>query len=128
MPGTQRILLVDDDTALREALRICLEAVGYQCAEAQDGSAARDWLKEGHPVDLIVTDHQMPRVNGMELIKGLKGDVHTESIPIIFYSGKLSPELKVQAIQAGSYAVLEKPFSLEAFLALVSQVCGKTIK
>jgi len=96
--------------------------------EAQDGSDARDWLKEGHPVDLIVTDHQMPRVNGLELIKGLKGQVHTESIPIIFYSGKLSLELKNQAIQAGSHAVIEKPFSLEAFLALVAQVCGKTIK
>ncbi len=128
MPRTQRILLVDDDSALREALRICLEAVGYQCAEAQDGSDARDWLEEGHAVDLIVTDHQMPRMNGMELIKGLKGNVQTESIPIIFYSGKLSPKLKVQAIQAGSYAVIEKPFSLETFLALVSQVCGKSIK
>lgn len=128
MPRTQRILLVDDDAALREALRRCLETVGYQCTEAQDGSDAQDWLKEGHPVDLIITDHQMPRVDGMELIKGLKGQVHTESIPIIFYSGKLTHELKVQAIQAGSCAVIEKPFPLEAFLALVSQVCGKTIK
>ncbi|MDH5428733.1 MAG: response regulator [Nitrospirota bacterium] len=128
MPTTQRILLVDDDAALRATLRTCLEAVGYQCVEAQDGSDAQDWLKKGYAVDLIVTDHHMPRVNGMDLIKELKIQAHTESIPIIFYSGNLSHELKIQAIQAGSHAVIAKPFSLESFLALVSQACGKTIK
>jgi len=96
--------------------------------EAKDGSDARDWLKEGHPVDLIVTDHQMPRVNGLELIKGLKRQVNTESIPIIFYSGELSPELKIQAIRAGSHAVIEKPFPLQEFLDLVAQTCKKSVE
>ncbi len=128
MPRIKRILLADDDATLRATLRTCLEAVGYQCVEAKDGSDARDWLKEGHSVDLIVTDHQMPRVNGLELIKGLKRQVNTASIPIIFYSGQLSHELKVEAIQAGSHAVIEKPFPLQEFLDLVAQTCEKSVK
>jgi two-component system chemotaxis response regulator CheY len=126
MPTTKRILLVDDDETLRTTLRTCLEAVGYQCKEAKDGSDARDWLKEGHSVALIVTDYQMPKVNGLELIEWLKRQVNTESIPIIFYSGQLSHELKVRAIKAGSHAVIEKPFPLQAFLDLVAQACEKS--
>ena len=127
MPTNKRILLVDDDEALRVTLRSCLEAVGYQCQEAKDGQEAREWLQGGHVVDVIVTDHQMPRVNGLELIKGLKRQVNTESIPIIFYSGQLSQELNVQAIQAGSHAVIEKPFPLQEFLDLVAQTCEKSV-
>lgn len=125
MPPTKRILLVDDDATLRATLRSCLEAVGFQCMEAQDGSDARDWLKEGHPVDLIVTDHQMPKVTGIEFVKGVRSQQKTQAIPIIFYSGQLTDDLKTQAIQAGSHAVIEKPFPLPEFLDLVKQVFGK---
>jgi len=128
MPTTKRILLVDDDATIRATLRMCLEAVGYQCVEATDGSDARDWLKEGHSVALIVTDYQMPKVDGLELIKWLKCQVNTESIPIIFYSGQLSDELKLQAIQAGSLVVIEKPFPLQEFLDLVAQTWEKLVK
>ena len=128
MPTNNRILLVDDDEALRATLRLCLEAVGYQCLEVKDGQEAREWLQGGHAVDVIVTDHQMPRVNGLELIKGLKRQVNTESIPIIFYSGKLTVDLKNLAIQAGVSVVLEKPFPLQEFLDLVAQVCEKTME
>lgn len=129
MPTNMRILLVDDDEAIRTALRTCLDAVGYQCLEAKDGQEAREWLQGGHPpVDLIVTDHQMPRVSGLELIKGLKSHKNTETIPIIFYSGQLTGDLKTQAIHAGASEVLEKPFSLEEFLNLVAQTCEKSGK
>jgi len=66
------ILLVDDDASLRATLRTCLEMADYHCMEAKDGYDERVWLEEGHPIDLIVIDHQMPRVNGLELGKGLK--------------------------------------------------------
>ena len=124
MSKNKRILLVDDDDSLRAALRTCLEMAGYLCLEAQDGEDARNWLEEGHSVDLIVTDHQMPRVTGIELVKGIRSQPKTESISIIFYSGQLTMDLKAQALQAGVNAVLEKPFSLTEFLDLVAQVCA----
>ena len=128
MPMNKRILLVDDDVSLRTTLRSCLETVGYQCIEAKDGHDARGLLEVGYPVDLIVTDHQMPRVTGLELIKGLKNQKYTEAIPIIFYSGQLTADLEAHALQVGANAVLEKPFPLQEFLDLVAQICEETRK
>jgi CheY-like chemotaxis protein len=127
MPTNKRILLVDDDSSLRATLRTCLEVAGNTCIEAKDGQDARDWLEGGHPVDLIVTDHQMPKVTGLELLKGLKSQKNTEAIPIIFYSGQLTADLKTHALQAGATAVLEKPFPLKEFIDLVAQICEETI-
>ena len=124
----KHILLVDDDASLRATLRVCLEVAGFICTEANDGHDARSWMEGGHPVDLIVTDHQMPRVTGLEFIKGLKSQKNTEAIPIIFYSGQLTADLKTHALQAGAIAVLEKPFPLQEFLDLVAQVCEETMQ
>ena len=109
LPTNKRILLVDDDASLRATLRTCLEMVGYQCIEAKDGyDAARRWLEHESP-DVVVTDYQMPRVAGLELIKDLKHQKNTEAVRIIFYGGQLTADLKAQAIQAGVSAVLENP-------------------
>ena len=124
LPRNKRILLVDDDASLRATLRTCLEMVGYQCIEAMDGHDARRWLEHESP-DVVVTDHQMPRVAGLELIKDLENQKHTEAVPIIFYSGQLTADLKAQGIQAGVSAVLDKPFSLREFLDLIVQFCEK---
>ena len=123
----KHILLVEDDDSLRAILRGCLERAGYTCIEAKDGQDARSKLENESP-DLIVTDHQMPKVTGLALIKGLKDQKNTEAIPIIFYSGQLTTDLKAHALQAGASAVLEKPFPLKEFLDLVAQVCEKTLK
>jgi two-component system chemotaxis response regulator CheY len=122
----KHILLVDDDSSLRTTLRTCLEVAGYTCIEAKDGQDAISWLENESP-DLIVTDHQMPKVTGLELIKGLKSQKKTEAIPIIFYSGQLVADLKTSALQAGAIAVLEKPFPLKEFLDLVTQICEETM-
>ena len=122
------ILLVDDDGSLLATLRTCLEMADYHCMEAKDGYDAPDWLEKGHPIDLIVIDHQMPRVSGLERINGLKSQVNTKTIPIIFYSGQLTADLKTYALQAGATAVLEKPFPLNEFLGLVAKICEKTVK
>lgn len=123
----KHILLVDDDASLRATLRTCLEMTGFTCTEAKDGHDVHSCLENELP-DLIVTDHQMPLVTGLELIKGLKSQKYTETIPILFYSGQLTADLKTKALQAGAIAVLEKPFPLKEFLDLVAQACEKTLK
>lgn len=128
MRTNKQILLVDDDSSLRSTLRVCLEAVGYQCHEARDGYEAKEWMKGSLMVDLIVIDHQMPRISGLELIKKLKSHKGTKAIPIIFYSGEITAQLRNQAIQVGVNAVLEKPFPLQDFLDLVAQLCGNNTK
>ncbi len=126
MTAQTQILLVDDDSSLRGTLRICLEMSGYQCVEAKDGDEARVWLEEEHPVHLIVTDHHMPKMSGLEFVKGVRSQSKTRALPIIFYSGQLTDKLKDQAIEAGVSAVLEKPFPFQEFLDLVGELCDKT--
>ncbi len=128
MPMNTHILLVDDDASLRTTLRTCLEMAGYRCVEAKNGDDARAWLEAGHLVNLIVTDHQMPGVSGLEFVKGVRSQPKTKALPIIFYSGQLTDKLKAQAVQARVSAVLEKPFPLHEFLDLVGQLCGKAVK
>ena len=127
MSINKHILLVEDDASLRTTLRACLETAGYTCIEAKDGQDARGRLENDRP-DLIVTDHQMPKVTGLELVKGLKSQKITQAIPIIFYSGQLTADLKNHALQVGANVVLEKPFLLKEFLDLVAQICEKTVK
>ena len=121
-----RILLFDDDASLRATLRICVEAASHQCMEAKDGHDAQEWL-EGHLVDLMVTDYQMPGITGLELIQWIKSHKKTKGLPIIFYSGQLTADLKARALHSGSSAVLEKPFSFQEFLLLISQVGGESL-
>jgi len=121
--ASQRIFLVDDDASLRATLRICVEAAGYQCIEAKDGHDALEWL-EGHLVDLMITDYQMPGITGLELIRPVKSQQKTKALPIIFYSGQLTADLKARALLTGASAVPEKPFSFPEFLHLIAQVGG----
>lgn len=77
---------------------------------------------------MVVADHEMPGVSGLECIKSLKNQNTTQAIPVILYSGQLTVDLKTRALQEGACAVLEKPFPLQAFLDLVAQACEKTLK
>lgn len=121
-PGTIQILLVDDDRQLRNVLRIALEGAGYDCIEAQDGQEARNFLMTVKSVALIVTDHQMPRMTGLELVKWVRSQSTVSGTPVLLYSGQMAEDLIQQAQQAGSTAVLAKPFLLQDLLSLVAQL------
>jgi CheY-like chemotaxis protein len=94
--------------------------------EAKDGHDAQEWL-EGHLVDLMVTDYQMPGITGLQLIQWVKSHKKTECLPIVFYSGQLTADLKARALHSGASAVLEKPFSFQEFLHLIAQVGGESL-
>ncbi|MDR4494165.1 MAG: response regulator [Nitrospirales bacterium] len=117
--NTTRILLVDDGRQLRNVLRIALKGGGYDCVEAQDGWEARDMLTTGQMVDLIITDHQMPRMTGLELVKWVRSQSTISGTPVILYSGQMADDLNLQAEQAGSTAVLTKPFLLQDLLTII---------
>lgn len=124
--GPIRILLVDDDQQLRNVLRLALEGAGYECIETQDGQEARDLLMTGHAMDLIVTDHQMPRMTGLELVKWVRSHSTISGTPVLLYSGQMNSDLSRQAQQAGSTAVLTKPFLLQDLLTLVAKLVTTT--
>jgi two-component system response regulator RpfG len=116
-----RLLLVDDDAALRELVRTTFELVDVEVVEADSAEAAERALAE-RPADLAVIDLALPRVGGAELHRRLKQDPATRSIPVVLLSGdpaaaQIAAELRVEAF-------LPKPFSPLQLLAVAERLTG----
>jgi DNA-binding response OmpR family regulator len=112
-----RILLVDDDTAVRTTVRVMLERSGYEIVEAGDGKAARRLL-DG--VDLVITDVLMPDMDGVDFLGMVRREGHT--VPVIAMSGggRVDSKSYLEVARVlGAFATLAKPFELEQLLATV---------
>ena len=115
----KKVLLVDDDTNARDALRLVLESQNLQCAEVGNGSEALEWLTSNQ-ADLIISDNQMPVLTGLDFIDQIQ--LHQKPAnksPIILLSGHLDEQDKVRAHQAGVFAILDKPCNFSEFLSMV---------
>ena len=124
----KRILLVDDHEMARQALKLFLEHHGYACEEAEHGAAALAWLEEGQNVDLIVSDNQMPVMTGLEFLVQVRANPHFGSIPFILFSGYLTDQIQRQAHQAGAMAVLNKPYNVTDFVAVVTKTLATPLE
>ena len=110
-----RILVVDDDDQLRRALRINLNARGYQVATAADGRTALDTAGRTPP-DLVIVDLGLPDLDGVEVVRGLRGWTST---PIIVLSARDAQAVKVAALDAGADDYVTKPFGMDELLARI---------
>ena len=117
-----RLLLVDDDAALRALVRTTFEVVDLEVDEAEDAREARRRIKARRP-DVIVLDVLMPGESGLDLCRALKADPKTSSIPIVLLSGSDGGSL-VALDAAGADAYVRKPFSPLELLAVVERLAG----
>jgi ribonuclease P protein subunit RPR2 len=118
-----RILLVDDEPALRELLRATFESADVTVDEAASGVEA-ELLVRRRPPDVIVLDLRMPEMDGVELCRRLKSEEETREIPIVFLTGA-EPEEARRAQRAGAAALVRKPFSPLELLSVVQRVSGR---
>ncbi|EQD83821.1 response regulator transcription factor [Saccharopolyspora erythraea] len=109
-----RILVVDDDRAVRESLRRSLQFNGYQVELAADGQQALDWLAAQRP-DAMVLDVMMPRVDGLEVARRLRST--GDDLPILVLTARDAVSDRVAGLDAGADDYLPKPFALEELLA-----------
>ena len=125
MPDTKktRILIIDDDVGFRDLLRLHLSAAGYQVQVAEDGVTGGRALLAQTP-DLIVSDLNMPFLDGFELLSLLRSEPDTASIPVILLSGRSDGDTMAKAVELGAADFLIKPVtrdqlfeSIEACLA-----------
>ena len=118
--AAKRVLIVEDDDRLREALQELLSASGYQTLTAEDGLEALDWLSR-LPVHLIISDLLMPRLPGHRLIQRVRETKEWRAIPILLLSAFADlaryRHLPVDAVHL-------KPFRLTEFVAKVRQMIG----
>jgi two-component system KDP operon response regulator KdpE len=112
------ILLVDDDAPLLNALRIGLEAHGYELATAADGAAAVATVTASPP-DVVLLDLGLPRFSGIEVIQAIRA---WSSVPIIVLSARHQGPSKVAALDAGADDYVTKPFSMDELLARLRAV------
>lgn len=108
---TKRILLIDDDQQLLDLYQSYLEHQGFLCGRVSDVNWAFAHLGMSR-YDAVLTDFQMPRMNGIQLKITLDDTMHRHCPPFVLITGSLSPEIKKRAFQAGFAAVLKKPHDL----------------
>ncbi|MFD0919096.1 response regulator transcription factor [Saccharopolyspora rosea] len=109
-----RILVVDDDRAVRESLRRSLQFNGYQVELAADGQQALDLLADNRP-DAMVLDVMMPRLDGLEVARRLRST--GDDLPILVLTARDAVSDRVAGLDAGADDYLPKPFALEELLA-----------
>jgi two-component system chemotaxis response regulator CheY len=106
-----RFLIVDDFSTMRRIVRNLLKEVGYANAdEAEDGSVALTKLKAGG-FDFVVTDINMPNMNGFELLQAIRADGDLKKLPVLLVTAEAKREDIVTAAQAGASGYIVKPFT-----------------
>jgi CheY-like chemotaxis protein len=118
-----RVLIIDDDPLLRELLRISLSSAGHIVTEAPDApSAIRTLLQRDF--DVVLTDIEMPYMDGLELAAAIRGDTKTKHIPVVVLSGRNDDLAWQQAKFLGVSAYLNKPVKVDELLRAI----GKAIR
>jgi two-component system response regulator MprA len=112
-----KVLVVDDERAVRESLRRALTMEGYDVELAADGSEALAALDDGSDVDAVVLDVLMPRMNGIEVCRTLRAGGNR--IPVLMLTARDQVEDRVEGLDAGADDYVVKPFALEELLARV---------
>jgi two-component system chemotaxis response regulator CheY len=117
------ILAVDDSGSLRQMVAFSLKAAGYQVIEAIDG---QDGLEKARNqvVDLVLTDQNMPRMDGLTLIKSLRGLPSYQRVPILMLTTESSDDMKAKGRAAGANGWLVKPFDPQKLTEVVKKVIG----
>lgn len=121
MSKVTRILTVDDSASMRALLNHALTDEGFEVEQAEDGQAALEWLT-ANEVDLVITDINMPRLDGFGLVEQLRaGNRHIDR-PILVLTTESSDEKKARARSAGATGWIVKPFDKEKLIAAVRRV------
>ena len=115
------ILAVDDSASMRQMVAFTLKGAGYNVIEAADGQEALDKAR-GETVDLVLTDQNMPRMDGLTLVQNLRALASYAATPILILTTESSDEMKAKGKAAGATGWLVKPFDPAKLLAVVQKV------
>src|SRR3990170_1238808 len=120
-----RLLLIEDDAVLRLGLARQLEAEGYRVDQAADGENGLFQARE-YPVDLVIVDLGLPKVNGLTVVQRLRADGRT--LPILILTARGSWQDKVMGLEAGADDYLVKPFEYPELAARVKALLRRALK
>jgi len=118
------ILIVDDAISMRGLLSMTLSNIGYNVVEANDGKDALIKLSSAGKVDLIISDLNMPNMDGIELIKALKLEPKYKFIPVVMLTTEGQESKKEEGRAAGAKAWIVKPFKPDVLHGVVKKIIG----
>ena len=117
---SKAILVVDDTRSMRAMVAAVLQGAGYEVAEAGDGVEALE-LARMRVFDLVETDHNMPRMDGVTLVSELRALPNYDHVALIVLSTEATPELKQRGRDAGATGWMAKPFDPQRMLDIVGK-------
>ena len=121
----QRILFVDDSPSVRVLVRATLDGAGFDVVEAANGVEAWQQLDAGESFDLLLTDLHMPKLNGLDLIRRVRGDAEHRYLPIVMLTTESLAARVSEGREAGATAWVIKPFEGRTLLRVIEKIIGK---
>ena len=115
------ILAVDDSASMRQMVSFTLKHAGYEVIQAADGVEALEYARS-NSVNLVLTDVNMPRMDGITLVRELRLLTNYKFTPMLVLTTEAAPEKKMQGKQAGATGWLVKPFNPEKLLTTIAKV------
>ncbi len=124
MDTSIKILCVDDFATMRRILKNILKQLGFNnITEADDGTTALEELKKSS-YDLIISDWNMPKMTGLELLKAVRGTPEFKDIPFLMVTAEAQKQNVIEAVQAGVSNYVVKPFTAEAIAEKLEKILG----
>jgi len=120
----KRVLVVDDSAAIRQSITYVLQQGGYEVIEAKDGQDGLDVLGTIDQPDLIITDVNMPNLDGIGFIRRVRDQIKLKFVPIVVLTTESQGDKMNEGKEAGATAWIVKPFSADKLLAVVKKVVG----
>ena len=121
----KRILIVEDEPAIRQMIAFGLRRAGFEVREAVDYRQAREALADQRP-DLVLVDWMLPDMSGLELTRTLKRDRETREVPVIMLTARAEEGDKVTGLESGADDYVTKPFSPRELIARINAVLRRT--
>jgi two-component system chemotaxis response regulator CheY len=119
----KRAMTVDDSKTMRDMVAFTLRGAGFQVTAAEDGKQALGMLMTG-AVDVVITDLNMPVMDGVALIRALRADPKWRTLPILMLTTESDSGKKAEGRSAGATGWIVKPFNPERLVEIVNRVCG----
>ncbi|UBF27942.1 hybrid sensor histidine kinase/response regulator [Kovacikia minuta CCNUW1] len=119
-PARAQILLIEDSLTVRHSLARTLQEQGYRVAQAGDGLEAFAFLQQDPDVHLIISDIEMPRMNGFEFLSQLRKTPAWQTIPVVLLTSRSGSKYRQLATELGANAFINKPYTAEVLLPLLS--------
>lgn len=125
MTAKHKILIVDDEAAIRDMVQLSLELAGFDCIQAANAREGYAQILDQRP-DLVLLDWMMPETSGYELLRRLRREELTEKLPVIMLTAKVEESNRVSGLEGGADDYVSKPFSVRELIARIKALLRRS--